>query len=76
MLERAVASQASCVIAAEEIVLPGKTVLRTAKPKSGVCKSGRAAAGTSSDRYRNSSDGDCRSPGADWRRMWASGPTR
>jgi UDP-3-O-[3-hydroxymyristoyl] glucosamine N-acyltransferase len=30
---RAAASQASCVIAGEEIVLPGKTVLRSAKPK-------------------------------------------
>jgi UDP-3-O-[3-hydroxymyristoyl] glucosamine N-acyltransferase len=31
--ERAVASQASCVIAADGIALPGKTVLRSAKPK-------------------------------------------
>ena len=32
-VERAVTSEAKCVIAADGIVLPGKTVLRSAQPK-------------------------------------------
>ena len=54
---RAAASAALCVIAADNIALPGKTVLRSSQRKACVCESGCHDRGKSAHRDWSSSDG-------------------
>jgi len=57
---RAVASAAICVIAAEGVALPGKTVLRSAQPKAAFAAISGTAARARPDCVGDSSDSDRR----------------